>query len=210
MVPSLWRGGSPRLRRAVHGVCTEPVPTGIPARPSLDGPTAAGQRRTWTGFPREERASAKVPQRPRARPPGATRAYFAWGFGLRTVRRGRRHRRAQLADGGAQLVDLAFERSQPVDRGIRRRGTAGRLLQQLVALPQHACAVALFGDVATEQRAGRDVDGVVLEEVVEDIGLVTRVEAVQLQRLHLLEIGTVRRHERDRLVGVAVVLDATL
>ena len=63
----------------------------------------------------------------------------------------------------------------------RRRSLATQLdvdccLQLLVALPQEPRRVALLGDVATEQLAGRDVDRVVLEEVVEDVGLVAAVE----------------------------------
>ena len=72
-----------------------------------------------------------------------TRDVLRTGLRARSVRtRCRRgERRAQLADGVAQRVDLALERRQPI---VGRRSTPhpGRGLQLLVALPEEAAAVS--------------------------------------------------------------------
>src|SRR2546423_430470 len=74
------------------------------------------------------------------------------------------------------------------------RGTRARLapgLELLVAAPQQAAAVAFLGDVTAEQLARLDVDRVVLEDVVEEIGLVAGIEPAESELFHLLEIRAV-------------------
>src|SRR5438874_69009 len=101
--------------------------------------------------------------------------------------------RTQLAHCVAQRIDLLLD---PVEISLHRTTTGGVLavagarLQLLVAAPQEATRIPLLGDVAPEQLASADVDGVVREEVVEDVGLaLAGVEPAQPELLHLLEVG---------------------
>jgi len=54
--------GSPRLRRAVHDVHSEPIPGQAFRLARVCGPTAAGQRRNQTGFPQTGTCGRKVAQ----------------------------------------------------------------------------------------------------------------------------------------------------
>ena len=78
-------------------------------------------------------------------------------------------------------------------------------LQLLVAAAQLAGRVALLGDVAAEQLAGADVDRVVGEEPVEDVGLVAGVEPVEAEQLELLEVGALRTGDLEPALGAGVV-----
>src|SRR5690242_7899772 len=136
---------------------------------------------------------------------------------LRRARRHalRAHDLAQLLHRTAEPVHLVLERADRVGHvvdvgaGPTGRGALG-LLQLLVARAKQAGAVALLGDIAAEQLAGADVDRVVPEEAVEDVGLVAGVEPVQLQGLHLLEVRAIRGDDRHRLAELPVVVVAQL
>src|SRR5262249_61114874 len=66
----------------------------------------------------------------------------------------------------------------------------GPVPELAVTRPQEPARVALLGDVAAEELARADVDRVVGEEPVEDVRLVARVEVVEADHFHLLEVGT--------------------
>src|SRR5204863_6597513 len=89
------------------------------------------------------------------------------------VLRNRGDRTLELLDRGADRVELVLE---PLHVLVTLLGLRARPVRRLVfgldrevARPQLATAVALFGDVATEQLAGLDVDRVIGEELVEDV-----------------------------------------
>ena len=66
--------------------------------------------------------------------------------------------------------------------------------------------VALFGDVATEQLPGLDVDGVVAEEAVEDVGGVRSGCVLQhTEQLRLLEVGAVGTGDLHALGELGIV-----
>src|SRR4051812_12785592 len=96
------------------------------------------------------------------------------GFRARAaVLRSGRNRALELLDRGADRVELVLE---PLDvlvalLGLRTRPVCRVVfgLDGEVARPQLATAVALLGDVATEQLAGLDVDRMVGEELVENV-----------------------------------------
>src|SRR5205085_7748075 len=97
---------------------------------------------------------------------------------------------AEILHGATEGVHLGREGLELAGLGCRGPLPSASL-ELLVAAAQHAGAVAFLGDVATQQLSGADVDRVVLEDVVEDVGTVAGVEPVEAQLLHLLEVGAV-------------------
>jgi hypothetical protein len=75
----------------------------------------------------------------------------------------------QLLDPAAYRVNLRFEAGE----AIGARGAILRpLAQHAVARAEEAPSVAFLCDVATEELAGLNVDRVVFEDVVEEVGLI--------------------------------------
>ena len=102
-----------------------------------------------------------------------------------------------------QAVSILSSRSASRSGGV----PSARSRQLRVADLEQAHRVALFADVTAEQLTRVDVDGVVAEEVVEDVGLaVGGAVPEQLQRLGLLEVGAVGGRDRHLRVELGVVL----
>src|SRR6185295_2127226 len=111
------------------------------------------------------------------------------------VLRCRRDRRLQLLDRGAQGVDLVLEPLHVLVTLLRLLSGPSRGLvlglDREVARAQLPTAVALFGDVATEQLARADVDRVIGEELVEDVRSRLRSvfrDASDTESVHLVEV----------------------
>src|SRR5262245_28367716 len=99
------------------------------------------------------------------------------------------------------LALLGLALAAAVGLGRLLGGGVGVGAQDGVALGELAAAVALLGDVPAEESAGRRIEVLVLQEVVEDVRRTVRRPLAEAEGLELLLVRQGRRRSDRHALG---------